>query len=40
MKTKLINNILIVVSLFILLMLYPLILVLSYIGELTNEYKR
>lgn len=40
MRKKLINNILIGISLFILLILYPFILVLSYIGELINEYKR
>lgn len=40
MKKKLTNNILIVVSLFILLVLYPFSLVLSYIGELVNENKR
>lgn len=40
MKKKLINNILIGVSLFILLILYPFVLALSYIGEFTNEYKR
>jgi hypothetical protein len=39
MRKKLTNNILIGISLFVLLILYPFILILSYIGELTNEYK-
>lgn len=40
MRKKLTNNILIGISLFVLLLLYPFILVLSYIGELANEFKR
>lgn len=39
MRKKLTNNILIGISLFVLLMLYPFILMLSYIGELINGYK-
>nr|DAK20905.1 MAG TPA: hypothetical protein [Caudoviricetes sp.] len=40
MKKKLTNNIIIVISLFVLLMLYPFVLILSYIGEFVNEHKR
>ena len=40
MRKKLTNNILIVITLIVLLAIYPFILVLRYIGELTNEYKR